>query len=119
MKQTKLPSTKWHSQETIRLTPTEFVFLSEKTVSCNGLHPGARYVGICGQGPSDHPDLAKWLMEQGVQRSVWWVGLGWVVCKSDFCWFLYLNKERLGSSIRLGTRVYALYVQVYVQVVLF
>ena len=25
-----------------------------------------RYVGICGQGPSDHPDLAKWLMEQGI-----------------------------------------------------
>merc|ERR1719150_1131025 len=23
-----------------------------------------KYVGICGQGPSDHPDLAKWLMEQ-------------------------------------------------------
>lgn len=25
-----------------------------------------KYVGICGQGPSDHPDLAKWLMEQGI-----------------------------------------------------
>jgi pyruvate,water dikinase len=24
-------------------------------------------VGICGQGPSDHPDLAKWLMESGIQ----------------------------------------------------
>ncbi len=25
-----------------------------------------KYVGICGQGPSDHLDLAKWLMEQGI-----------------------------------------------------
>ncbi|MCP4075573.1 MAG: phosphoenolpyruvate synthase [Gammaproteobacteria bacterium] len=25
-----------------------------------------KYVGICGQGPSDHPDLAKWLLEQGI-----------------------------------------------------
>ena len=26
-----------------------------------------RYVGICGQGPSDHPDLAQWLVEQGIE----------------------------------------------------
>ena len=26
-----------------------------------------KYVGICGQGPSDHPDLARWLMDQGIQ----------------------------------------------------
>jgi pyruvate,water dikinase len=25
-----------------------------------------KYVGICGQGPSDHPDLAEWLMQQGI-----------------------------------------------------
>jgi len=25
-----------------------------------------KYIGICGQGPSDHPDFAKWLMEVGV-----------------------------------------------------
>jgi pyruvate,water dikinase len=25
-----------------------------------------KYVGICGQGPSDHPDLARWLVEQGI-----------------------------------------------------
>ena len=25
-----------------------------------------KYVGICGQGPSDHPDLARWLMQQGI-----------------------------------------------------
>jgi pyruvate,water dikinase len=26
-----------------------------------------KYVGICGQGPSDHPDLAEWLLEQGIE----------------------------------------------------
>ena len=25
-----------------------------------------KYVGICGQGPSDHPELAEWLLEQGI-----------------------------------------------------
>jgi pyruvate,water dikinase len=25
-----------------------------------------KYIGICGQGPSDHPDLAEWLMDQGI-----------------------------------------------------
>ena len=25
-----------------------------------------KYVGICGQGPSDHPDLAEWLAEEGI-----------------------------------------------------
>lgn len=26
-----------------------------------------KYVGICGQGPSDHPELAEWLMDQGIE----------------------------------------------------
>jgi pyruvate,water dikinase len=26
-----------------------------------------KYVGICGQGPSDHPDLAQWLVDQGIE----------------------------------------------------
>jgi pyruvate,water dikinase len=25
-----------------------------------------KYIGICGQGPSDHPDLARWLVDQGI-----------------------------------------------------
>ena len=25
-----------------------------------------KYIGICGQGPSDHPDLAQWLVDQGI-----------------------------------------------------
>jgi len=29
-------------------------------------HKANKYVGICGQGPSDHPDLAKWLLERGI-----------------------------------------------------
>jgi pyruvate, water dikinase len=39
--------------------------LLERAISaCN---KAGKYVGICGQGPSDHPDLALWLMEQGIQ----------------------------------------------------
>ncbi len=26
-----------------------------------------KYVGICGQGPSDHPDLAEWLLQRGIE----------------------------------------------------
>ena len=26
-----------------------------------------KYVGICGQGPSDHPDFARWLVDQGIE----------------------------------------------------
>lgn len=26
-----------------------------------------KYIGICGQGPSDHPDLAEWLLAQGIE----------------------------------------------------
>ncbi len=26
-----------------------------------------KYVGICGQGPSDHPDFARWLMQEGIE----------------------------------------------------
>ena len=26
-----------------------------------------KYIGICGQGPSDHPDFAKWLLDEGIE----------------------------------------------------
>jgi pyruvate,water dikinase len=26
-----------------------------------------KYIGICGQGPSDHPELARWLVDQGIE----------------------------------------------------
>ena len=29
-------------------------------------HKAHKYIGICGQGPSDHPDLAEWLVDQGI-----------------------------------------------------
>jgi pyruvate,water dikinase len=38
--------------------------LSNAIAACN---KAGKYIGICGQGPSDHPDLAKWLMEQGIE----------------------------------------------------
>jgi len=37
--------------------------LAEAIAACNR-HD--KYIGICGQGPSDHPDLADWLVEQGI-----------------------------------------------------
>jgi len=40
------------------------VLLSMAIQACR---KAGKYVGICGQGPSDHPDLAKWLMEQGIE----------------------------------------------------
>ena len=36
--------------------------LAIKTAKAKG-----KYVGICGQGPSDHPDLAQWLLDQGIE----------------------------------------------------
>jgi pyruvate, water dikinase len=32
----------------------------------NACKAAGKYVGICGQGPSDHPDFAKWLTAQGI-----------------------------------------------------
>ena len=34
---------------------------------CSACKKAGKYVGICGQGPSDHPDLAEWLMEQDIE----------------------------------------------------
>jgi len=36
-------------------------------MSIKACRKAGKYVGICGQGPSDHPDLARWLMEQGIE----------------------------------------------------
>lgn len=43
--------------------PAVLALLTRAIASCRKL---GKYVGICGQGPSDHPDLAKWLMEEGI-----------------------------------------------------
>lgn len=40
------------------------VLLKMAIDTCNRLN---KYVGICGQGPSDHPDFAEWLVEKGIQ----------------------------------------------------
>jgi pyruvate,water dikinase len=37
--------------------------LAEAIAACNR---HGKYIGICGQGPSDHPDLADWLVTQGI-----------------------------------------------------
>ncbi len=43
--------------------PAVKALLSQAIAAC---HREQKYVGICGQGPSDHPDLARWLMDQGI-----------------------------------------------------
>lgn len=43
--------------------PAVMKFLAMAIAACKKAN---KYVGICGQGPSDHPDLAEWLMRQGI-----------------------------------------------------
>ncbi|MBS3785659.1 MAG: phosphoenolpyruvate synthase [Gammaproteobacteria bacterium] len=50
-----------------------------------------KYVGICGQGPSDHPDLARWLMEEGIDS----VSLN---PDSVVETWLYLANEQVGNA---------------------
>jgi pyruvate,water dikinase len=35
-------------------------------MAISAANKAGKYIGICGQGPSDHPDLAEWLMDQGI-----------------------------------------------------
>jgi len=44
--------------------PAVKVLLGKAIEACK---KAGKYVGICGQGPSDHPDLAQWLMDQGIE----------------------------------------------------
>ncbi len=44
--------------------PAVLHMLSLAIAACKKLD---KYVGICGQGPSDHPDLAQWLLDQGIE----------------------------------------------------
>lgn len=43
--------------------PAVMMLLKMAIDACN---KEGKYIGICGQGPSDHPDLARWLMQQGI-----------------------------------------------------
>jgi pyruvate, water dikinase len=43
--------------------PAVMMLLERSIAACKA---AGKYVGICGQGPSDHPDLAQWLMGQGI-----------------------------------------------------
>ncbi|HRE18685.1 MAG TPA: phosphoenolpyruvate synthase, partial [Rhodocyclaceae bacterium] len=43
--------------------PAVKMLLAMAIAACN---KRGKYIGICGQGPSDHPDLAEWLMDQGI-----------------------------------------------------
>jgi pyruvate,water dikinase len=44
--------------------PAVKALLKSVITTCRRLH---KYIGICGQGPSDHPDFAEWLVEQGIE----------------------------------------------------
>ena len=37
------------------------------SMAINAARAKGKYIGICGQGPSDHPDLADWLLQQGIE----------------------------------------------------
>ncbi|WP_423927953.1 phosphoenolpyruvate synthase [Candidatus Palauibacter sp.] len=37
------------------------------TMAIRACTRAGKYIGICGQGPSDHPDLARWLVEEGIE----------------------------------------------------
>ena len=41
------------------------LFMLERAITA--CRKAGKYVGICGQGPSDHPDLAEWLLGQGIE----------------------------------------------------
>ena len=43
--------------------PAVITLIERAIKACNA---AGKYVGICGQGPSDHPDFARWLMDQGI-----------------------------------------------------
>jgi pyruvate,water dikinase len=43
--------------------PAVMKLLKQAIEACKS---AGKYVGICGQGPSDHPELAKWLLQQGI-----------------------------------------------------
>lgn len=43
--------------------PAVLALVSQAIAAC--LAQG-KYIGICGQGPSDHPDFAEWLMQEGI-----------------------------------------------------
>jgi pyruvate,water dikinase len=60
-------------------------------MAINACRKAGKYVGICGQGPSDHPDLARWLMEQGINS---------VSLNPDSVldtWFFLANEEKPGA----------------------
>jgi pyruvate,water dikinase len=52
-----------------------------------------KYVGICGQGPSDHPDLALWLLQQGIES----ISLNPDTVVATWL-FLSAQKERAGQA---------------------
>ena len=56
-------------------------------------------MGICGQGPSDHPDLARWLLDQGIES----------MSLNDFVDFLFMSALQRKPSATEKTDLTAVY----------
>ena len=67
-----------------------------------------KYVGICGQGPSDHPDLAEWLLDEGIDSMSLnpdtvvdtWVRLGKLTAAATL---IRAEPDGVAARIRLGS----------------
>ena len=42
------------------------ISVGKTQMAIDACNKAGKYIGICGQGPSDHPDFAQWLMQQGI-----------------------------------------------------
>ena len=62
------PSTRTSAPSTRRRTAVSDPAVKAMTsMAIKACLAAGKYVGICGQGPSDHPDLAEWLVDQGIE----------------------------------------------------
>jgi phosphoenolpyruvate-protein kinase (PTS system EI component) len=50
----------------LAISSIEVSVVSRTAMAIQACRKRGKYVGICGQGPSDHPDFALWLLEKGI-----------------------------------------------------
>ncbi len=78
--------------------PAVLELLKRAIKACRDLD---KYVGICGQGPSDHPDLAEWLLQQGIES----MSLNPDTVVDTWLRLAKVERTRLGQDDRLAARV--------------
>ena len=49
-----------------RPEPLTLLAQAADAMAIRACRKAGKYIGICGQGPSDHPDFARWLVDQGI-----------------------------------------------------